>query len=352
MRKYLYVLIAAVACACGHDEMQNPNEEENAENGNGPKTYTVSLDLKGENVEIDQEPLGRASEETNDLYWFQIDQTPEAGGSSSYYAYGIFDKKENMTVKLLEGFTYRISASLIKDGRDKLYTRGDNAFIYPVSSWSNYPTVTNAFVVTPDVYVTPNGTNTYLDNGKGSYIDSYFPEINRFYGNVDGYVPVENGKVAINLYRMMFGYRIEMEPFEEGMAVVEFLDYKDTIRAANTVTKKEREVQYSYNWEIIDKYGQNIETDAQERINNMQNTAQLLVKWISPDGKRTVIVYKDYITVQRLKRTIIKVTLKKGVAQNGSMDMKVEENEVLDGEVTSIEGNIGDGTDTDIDTGK
>lgn len=350
MKKYLYVLMAVVAVACGRDEVQNPKGEENGENEDGLKTYTVSLDIKGESVEIDQEPLGRAAEGTNDLYWFQIRQTPEAGGSSSAYAYGIFDRKENMTVKLVEGYTYSIGASLIKDGRDKLYLEGDTAFYRPVGDWIS---ITNAFVITSNIEVSPADNAAAFPDGKGYYDSFGFPEINRFYGYVNGYVPVENGKIAINMYRMMFGYRIEMEPFDEGMAIVEFLDYKDTIRAASTVTKKEREVQYSYDWSIIGSYGQDTTAAAQERINNMRyDGPTLLVKWISADGSREVVVYNDYVTVQRLKRAIFKITLKKGVAQNGAMYMKMENVEVIDGESLDVEGNIGSGVDTDIDTGK
>ncbi|GEM_PF-4826100 len=359
MKKYLYVCMAIVAVACGRDEMQDPQGKEKGENGDGLKTYTVSLDLKGESVEIDQEPLGRAAEGTNDLYWLQIDQTPEAGGSSSHYAYGIFDRKENMTVKLMEGYTYSIGASLIKDGRDKIWMDTDTTYHYPVRPWNDNirPKITNSFVVTPNNSVDPANLQTSLPNGKGSY-DSYsFPEINRFYGKVNGYVPVENGKIAINMYRMMFGYRIEMEPFDEGMAIVEFLDYKDTIRAASSVTKKEREILYSYDWGTIDTYGQDTTVAAQEEINNMSRSSNydapdLRVKWISADGSREVIAYNDRVGVQRLKRAIFKITLKKGVAQNGAMDMKMENVKVIDGESLGVEGNIGSGVDTDIDTGK
>lgn len=356
MKKYLYVCMAIVAVACGRDEMQDPQGKENGENGDGLKTYTVSLDLKGESVEIDQEPLGRAAEGTNDLYWLQIDQTPEAGGSSSHYAYGIFDRKENMTVKLVEGYTYSIGASLIKDGRDRLYSRGDTAFIYPVNNtWSPFLYTTNAFVITPNMVAYPAEYQASIIDRH--YTNPYsFPEINRFYGKVKGYVPVENGKIAINMYRMMFGYRIEMEPFDEGMAIVEFLDYKDTIRAASSVTKKEREIQYSYDWGTIDTYGQDTTVAAQEEINNMGRSGYdaptLRVKWISADGSREVIAYNDRVGVQRLKRAIFKITLKKGVAQNGAMDMKMENVEVIDGESLGVEGNIGSGVDTDIDTGK
>ncbi|WP_303182317.1 hypothetical protein [uncultured Butyricimonas sp.] len=358
MRKYLYVLMAVAAAACGQDEMQ-PAEEETG-NGDEPKTYTVALAMNDENVEIEQEPLGRAAEGTNDLYWFQINQTPEAGGSSSYYAYGIFDKKENMTVKLVEGYTYSIEASLIKDGRDKLKLYRDSCWCPPVKYYSGGYTTTNKFVITPNRYVESfNGYYgvRYTLESFDSYSDytSYPENIDRYCGYVGGYVPVENGKIAINMYRFVFGYRVEVNPFEEGKALVSFLDKVDTIYPGTEVTKIEREIAwnlYDSGAYTLQQYGQDTTAYGMEQMNGISTTANLTVRWISADGSRETVVYNKSVGIQRLKRSIFRITLKKGVAQNGSLQMNVENAEVVEGAISDIEGNIGGGVDTDIETGK
>lgn len=362
MKKFLYLLLALAATGCSSDELTTDKSEQPlpGEDGGEVKMYTVSLDMKSfdGDLDISQEPLTKAGE-TNNLWWFQIYSTPAAGGNSTPYAYGVFDKQENMTVKLAEGYTYYISASLIKDGKDKVFARGDTLYGYPITDHDPYPyqndkylcKITNGFVLTTDKTVYPSKTAVCMKDNTGSYYLLDCPFIDRYYGVVKGYVPVANGKIAINMYRMQMGYRVEVQPFESGSVVVNFLDWKDTIPAATTQKIIERDMQYAYSWGTIDNYGQDTTAYAQEQINNMAESVTLKVDWISPDGSRITNIFNDYVTMQRLKRSVFKISLKQVEAHDSGVETKTEATVVTDGEAVNIEGNINEGQDTEITPG-
>lgn len=354
MKKFLYVVLALAAMGCNSNVLTTDESAGgHPADGGEVKMYTVSLDMKSFDggLDINQEPLTKA-EETNNLWWFQIYSTPKAGGNSTAYAYGVFDREENMTVKLAEGYTYNIYASLIKDGKDKIYALGDTVYKCPIAYWASsyWFKVTNEFILTTTQYVTPSNTSAYIkaDNG---YNNKYFPIIDRYYGVVQGYVPVADGKIAIDMYRMQMGYRTEVQPFESGSLVVKFLDFTDTIPAVQTQQNIERDVQYSYDWSIIDNYCMDTTAYGRSWIENMSSIATLKIDWISDDGSRITNIYNDYVTLQRLKRSVFKVTLKQVEAHDSGVETKAETTIVTDAEAIEIEGSINDGYDTEITPG-
>ena len=261
-----------------------------------------------------------------------------------------------MTVRLAEGYVYDIYANWIRNGKNKLYQDGDTAWCYPVAGaiiggWPCKGSVvtTNSFVIS-SVGLPANSTYTYLYERNSptdefedyyGYYTSDYPMIDRYYGVVKDYIPVEGGKVAINMYRMQMGYRIEAQPFESGKLVVEFLDWRDTIFAGAEIQTIERDMQYSDSWYSI---------NGQEEVGVMSYNAPLDITWISDDG-REVIIYNEDVIVQRLKRTILKISLKQVDSHENAIEFTTEDVEVVDGEIVEIEGNINDGHDTEITPG-
>ena len=139
------------------------------------------------------------------------------------------------------------------------------------------------------------------------------------------------------------GYRIETQPFESGKLVVKFLDWRDTIFAGAEIQTIERDMQYSGSWYGIENYGQ-------EEVSAMTYDAPLNITWVSDDG-REVIIYNEDVILQRLKRTIFKVSLKQVDSHENTIEFTTEDVEVVDGETVEIEGNINDGQDTEITPG-
>lgn len=359
MKKFLYLLIGMIAIACSREVLNPENvEEQNPMFPDDVKMYEVTLDMKNVDgdLAVGTEPLSKADDGSNDLWWFQINYKPETGGSFTPYAYGVFERLENMTVRLAEGYVYDIYANWIRNGKNKLYQAGDTAWCYPVAGaiiggWPCKTSVvtTNSFVIS-SVGLPANSTYTYLyerNSPTDEFVDYYgyytsdYPMIDRYYGVVKDYIPVEGGKVAINMYRMQMGYRIEAQPFESGKLVVEFLDWRDTIFAGAEIQTIERDMQYSDSWYSI---------NGQEEVGVMSYNAPLDITWISDDG-REVIIYNEDVIVQRLKRTILKISLKQVDSHENAIEFTTEDVEVVDGEIVEIEGNINDGHDTEITPG-
>ena len=350
MKKFLYLLIGVIAIACSREVLNPENVEvQNPMFPDDVKMYEVTLDMKNVDgdLTVGTELLSKADDGSNDLWWFQIYYKPETGGGFTPYAYGVFERLENMTVRLAEGYVYDIYANWIRDGKNKLYQRGDTAWCAPVAYAGTSVVTTNSFVFSSRDLAT-NLTDAHLyernsptDNYYYDYYGSDYPMIDRYYGVVKDYIPVEGGKVAINMYRMQMGYRIEAQPFESGKLVVEFLDWRDTIFAGAEIQTIERDMQYSDSWYSI---------NGQEEVGVMSYNAPLDITWISDDG-REVIIYNEDVIVQRLKRTILKISLKQVDSHENAIEFTTEDVEVVDGETVEIEGSINDGQDTEITPG-
>lgn len=376
MKKFLYLLIGVIAIACSRETLAPENmEDQNSMFPNNVKMYEISLGVKNMDgdLTVNTEPLSKADDESNDLWWFQIYYKPETGGSLTPYAYGVFEQKENMTVRLAEGYVYNIYANWIKDGKDKIYKGEDGLWRAPV--WGAIgigaeETVgtTNTFVISSDQVVGTSDSETYIwersspddrlvtewngttyKNDTLGYRTDY-PMIDRYYGVVKDYVPVEGGKVAINMYRMQTGYRIETLPFESGELVVDFLNWCDTIPANTEITTIARDLQYSSSWGTIETYGMDTTANGRDQINNMSYTPSLEVVWLGDDGQK-IVIYKDYVELYRLKRSVIRITLKQVDAHENAIEFATEDVEVMDGETLEIEGNINDGEDVEITPG-
>ena len=169
-----------------------------------PEYVTVSL---GFNVELDYEyePLSRA-EENNDLYGIQVYSTPYPATEKAEwtkFAYGLFDNVDNLTVKLIRGYEYKFVATMVKDGKDKM--PGDMGYGAPF----NHERQPNSYIYTPlsesFIYgllgMDLNRSYTQL---KG--IAVYLPNVERYYGELEGYIPGDNdSKAIIELKRTSFG---------------------------------------------------------------------------------------------------------------------------------------------------
>ena len=92
MKKFLYLLIGMIAIACSREVLNPENvEEQNPMFPDDVKMYEVTLDMKNVDgdLAVGTEPLSKADDGSNDLWWFQINYKPETGGSFTPYAYGV-----------------------------------------------------------------------------------------------------------------------------------------------------------------------------------------------------------------------------------------------------------------------
>ena len=190
-------ILALLACvgiaACDKNSDVVPDE---------PETYTVNLGWAGEILDVSYEPMTRAT--TDDLYGIQVYSLPKSvepeDDDWDRYAYGLFDDPSDITITLASGYKYRFVATMVKDGKNRLYKGYNEEYHFPFNT-----TLDNTFY-----YDSTKGMNT-LDWGKTSLIEYdgyalYRPNIERFYGELSDYIPGENNTNAkIEMKRTSFG---------------------------------------------------------------------------------------------------------------------------------------------------
>lgn len=179
---------------------------------------TVSLNLDGDyNVTVDQDPITKAltKASTNDVYAINVKWDPAGDGIiNSYYAYGLFDNVQDMTITLLAHHKYTFTVSMVKDAKNTLFfgqafNNTFSGFCYPFQTNSSGSTLlNNKFILGSGDYFTG------LTSGKAHLVSATSPSasnatpnasINRFYGSTSNYEPVPNGTVDIFLKRVVFG---------------------------------------------------------------------------------------------------------------------------------------------------
>lgn len=209
----MLILVAAlVSC--------NKNASDSAENQ--AKEYIISIGLGGEITGVSIGDLTKSGE-NNDLYGIQVDSR-EAGTTGGYisYAYGVFDTLEGLTITLLGGREYVFKANLVIDGKELLkdYADGYSTPFAHYGTPSGFTPVGTVFNYTADQYLPYNIWNpdeVYLADGN-SY---YHPEIDRYYGELEGFVPDDSNSVTIEMKRMVFGMNVIAEGLTEGKLKVQ-----------------------------------------------------------------------------------------------------------------------------------
>lgn len=182
------------ACSeVGTNEQPTPTE---------PEYVTVSLGLNVE-LDYDYEPLTRA-EENNDLYGIQVYSTPISANENAQwtkFAYGLFDNTDNLTIKLIRGYEYKFVATMVKDGKDKVAEGGGN-YGDPFGHEIEHNTYMSTPLSVSFIYG-QLGMGLLGSNGFDDYLN-----IERYYGELEGYIPGDNdSKATIELERTSFGVK-------------------------------------------------------------------------------------------------------------------------------------------------
>lgn len=186
------------------------------ENNNNPQKYIlVHLGLP--------EDTSSKSVSNDNMYGINVYyDSSRDGNSNTHYAYGLFDNKEDMSITLLSGYTYKFECTLVKDAKAILYCGqyGGNTFsgyAKPFQTNSSPSTqLTNAFVYgTTYLSGIQSGAATVKSSATG-YVDQDMPSIQRYYGEMEGYTPTPGGIVEIPLKRTVFGARIIIDKVPEG----------------------------------------------------------------------------------------------------------------------------------------
>ena len=200
----LCVLIACIGMtACS-------NENDNAPLGNeDPDAYIVKLGMAGEIFDITEEPLSRTV--GDDLYGIQVYSCPANAETTkwTYYAFGLFDDVGKAEIKLLNGYKYLFNATMVKDGKNKIYHLGSsNSYEYakPFLTHGDNGSASllnNTFNYSNSIYMF--GLDRGLSQLNNDQKDYDRPTTERYFGILSNFVPGEDESAIINMKRTSFG---------------------------------------------------------------------------------------------------------------------------------------------------
>lgn len=321
----LLFAFGAVACEGIIDFPEKPIDD--------PRTFTINLRAGGE-ADVSYEPLTRFTPDDRDLYGVQVRHKPATTGSYEYYAYGLFDNVEDMSLEVKENYQYEITVELIDDGKDKIYCDSilvdsnyylgyDKPFMgynkYNGSTSSSITQLTNKFTYASDRYFI-DGSQIRLKDGK----EYTYPEnIDFYYGQIKNYIPTEDGTVlSIYLKHMVTGLKINIgDYFDNGNITLSAFDKNYTF----TPESKTYETTFAYYSNVSLWY-----TNEDLSLNPFNETFDF--KWVKDDG--TVVDWKPFnLKFYRLKQTIINLKYygEDEVIGSNTLDVHYEDTEMENG---------------------
>lgn len=308
MKNLLYLFLIGILFSCGGAGEENePNPE--------PKEYIVYLGMTGE-IEISESPLlGRAS--SDDLYGIQVYSISPTSISPSCYAWGIFDDKSKMQIKLLSGYKYNFQATMIKNGK-KLISSNDGLYSAPFNDF-----LTNEFSY--------EGAMSGVQNGmaclepEGMYY--HHPNIDRYYGEIEDYSPIENGSISIDMKRVVYGLKFVADGLTEGKLKISVVGSPDQYitHGENNEVESIFSLYGGGNKWIADDYSEIIEVS---------------VIWEKADGASVQIIKSNNITVKRKHMTTVTIKVKDSSVNNG-VEINQEPGNLIDGDNITLESGTG-----------
>lgn len=353
------VLVSINLSSCSGNDEPLPEPILNEEG----KSYVVSLNLGGEYTSVTEEPLSRANEVTPEKYYgINVYCMKTDGTETSYsrYAYGVFDNVADMKVTLLGGYKYKFECTSVTEDNDKIgyqsvWSNGTSTYnlIYPfITYYSSYYGTTgfpllnlNSFIINQErnLYRIKYGTSS-VKIYEDSYIDKYYPRLNRFYGELEDYIPSDGATATIPMKRTVFGIKVVVNGVPDGS--LEWYDNKD----------------YRINYDYGLTFScENCTGPDQIECNDIFTSPEVYDCWKSEEPYTQDFTiyfvwtrangYKQYfdkkITVKRNVMTTITVNLK-----GGANDVAIgvnEDNTPMDNEDISVEYDGGNLNDTPVD---
>lgn len=305
MKKYIFILLSLLFCACSENEIINAIDSELTQEDS---IITVRLNIVGD-VQTSETTMTRAQTESTDVLGILV------YNKDKMFASGLFDCWDNISLNLKAGSKYDIYCTIITDAKNKLaWYRNGGVRHY----WNKYP-----------FYFQHYSGDAYLNNfyyGKGDtysyYIraskdifrsgfvsvkdydtSDYCAPIERLYAEVLEYAPTVDGVIDLPLKRVSFGLKVKVSGITDGSVSVTCKNNYNTFYSNSNITSNiESEGQLFSMYNIYDAW-QYADTDYQEPV-------ELSVVWTRGNG-----IVQDLGTktayVKRNVMNIIKVRLSK-----------------------------------------
>lgn len=343
LRHFIFAAMAFIACAACQEKNITPDVP-----AQDQEVYTVQLGFGGE-WDVTYEPLTRGND-NNDLYGIQVYSAPvdENGTSTnwSYYAYGLYDDVSNVSISLLKGFKYKFVATMVVDGRTRVYKDGSGYYWPFMRNTSDARVPNNNFIYSSAsffAYLT-NGTTWVINNGER--ISSVHPNIERYYGELEGYVPDEssNDKVKIHMKRTSFGAKFiaQGKLATTGQLEIKMTEAPDVV--LDLTKEKKHDDIYTF---------KNVKAAHDYKTGNYEEDIDVTINWYyqHEDGSTVAVPLGTHkITYKRNATTVVKINLE-NTNVDGGIGFELTETGAME-VVSEYEVNDGNNVDTDIDTNK
>lgn len=247
IRLFSLLLFAVAFAGCDSDNDPFADGNHRLDLTKGPKVYKYKLSFGGDFVDQSEEPLSR-DQEANTYVGINVRCRDKSNPSaeSQNYAYGVFDRKEGISINLISGYIYDFEATILRDGTDKYYVNNRRYGLpFVLTEGSNGETANyegsdlNKFIYDNDSNIKRlsalSSGSSYInikDNNKVASIANYaYPRVDRYYGELSGVDPVamaaaQNNSIDINLAYKCFGLTIDATDIPEGTSL-SFADTSD-----------------------------------------------------------------------------------------------------------------------------
>lgn len=299
-----------VSLSCSKDDIDN---EESVEG----KEYAVKIGFDGE-ISISESPLLKNT--GDDLYGVQVYVKDGKSGNYAPYAYGLFDTPSLMEVKLISGSIYKFEASMVENGKNKIYHSSSSLDYHdPFGAIKfAYAPLNNKFVYSSSDFM--NGLyRGWSDIESGKLLgDEYSrPNTTRFYGTHLDYSPSGDNSLTINMKKVCFGAKLVTEGLTNGEVVVDIEGAPQLIIAYSSTV-----VQDVFTFAGGSSDGRWINDDYSESI-------PVSISWHKSDGS-VKPVSSSNINFKRNKLTTITVKLSgdSQVSASGKVNISLEDNEM------------------------
>lgn len=315
-------IVALMCASCSKDAMENSIEPE--------ETFTVKLGIGGE-FKVDYEELTKVS--GDDLYGIQVYSTPDIEGATTLtpYAYGLFDDPAGIEITLLKGYKYKFVATLIKNGKNKLYKYSNNGFSSPFFVYgteSEFCEISNNFSYdATKKYNSLGDGNTRLSNNQ----NYNRPNTDRYYGEYDNYIPGSNNEnVTINMKRASYGAKFIVQGNLATSGKLQVL-MTESPSFEFQLTNAQEDDTYSDIYTFSNVYAAWNSTDE----NRYTETVLTTVNWCREDG--TIIPLGSHeIVFKRNQITTITVKINSDES-NAGFGFDIEEGEMGEGNNVTID---------------
>lgn len=283
-------------CSCGN-EVESASEKQEQAN---PEICTVSLGLGGDYISTSETPLSKVGEAVKKkIYGINVYYKEDDESEYKHYAYGLFDNVEDMTISLISKYRYKFECTVVKEDGDILYCTSANEYSRPfttlISDYRNIETcLSNKFIVSTTSSYYLGGLHLGTSkNGYSSFRD--YPQMDRFYGEMAGYIPSINGKVNIDLKRTAFAIKFIVTPPSDGTLKVYNSDICN-INVSSTDDTLETESLYTF----YDVYGC-------WKAENYTKDFSIILTWVRGNGATQT--FGKTITVKRNVLTTVNVSV-------------------------------------------